>query len=110
MSLLLKKCTAMYTTMSLYLIARNELKRGKRHQGLLIYQWNHIQIYSYNASIITLNRWQEGRGSKRQTQYRKDHPFEFETPFAVVPMLCYSLRKRQMETSVCACVSLCLQV
>lgn len=44
------------------LVARNDLKRGKRHQGLLIYQGNHIQIYSYNASIITHNRWQEGRG------------------------------------------------
>lgn len=59
-----KKCTAMYTTMLLSLIAQNELKRGKRRQGFLIYQWNHIQIYSYDASIITLNRWQEGREEK----------------------------------------------
>lgn len=63
----------MYTTMLLSLIAQNELKRGKRHQGLLIYQWNHIQIYSYNAPIITLNRWQEWRGRGQQTtQYRKN--------------------------------------
>lgn len=57
----------MYSTMLLSLTAQNELKRGKRHQGLLIYRWNHIQIYSYNASIITLNRWQEGRGRGEQT-------------------------------------------
>lgn len=30
----------------------------------MIYQWNHIQIYSYDASIIALNRWQEGREEK----------------------------------------------
>lgn len=56
-----------YNYVALSLIARNELKRGKRHQGLLIYQWNHVQIYSYNVSIITLNRWQEGRERGQQT-------------------------------------------
>lgn len=54
----------MYTTMPLSLIAQNESKWGKRHQGFLIYQWNHIQIYSYDASIVALNRWQEGREEK----------------------------------------------
>lgn len=57
----------MYTTKLLSLIAQTELKKGKRHQGLLIYQWNHVQIYSYNASIVTLNRWQEGRERGQQT-------------------------------------------
>lgn len=73
----------MYTTMVLFRIAQNELKRGKRHQGLLIYQWNHIQIYSYNASIITLNRWQEGRGERAANDrhnIEKMHSFEFEHP------------------------------
>lgn len=47
------------------LVAQTKMKR---QLGLLIKRWNHVLIYSYNESIITLNRWQEGRERGKQTK------------------------------------------
>lgn len=83
-----------------------------------INQWIHVQIYSYNASIITLNRWQKGReegrkGGRESERARgqqtihdieKIHPFEFE--HLLLWNQCYVTlleKDREMETRECVC-------
>lgn len=55
-----------------------------------LYKWNHVQFYTYNASIIIINRSQGARekGAAKDRQHRKDSSAWIWTPFAVEPMLC----------------------
>lgn len=94
----------MYTTKLLSLIAQTELKKGKRHRDC--WYTNGI-MYRFTVIMHLLSHSTDGRkggkeGSKRQTQYRKDSSVWIWTPFAVEPMLCYSLRKRQRDGNECA--------
>ena len=47
--------------------AQDELKRGEKALRTADLPMESYTIYSYNASIITLNRWQEGRDRGQQT-------------------------------------------
>lgn len=92
----------MYTTMLLSLLEMSwRGERGIRdcwYTNGIIYRFT---VIMHLSSHTTDGRKGGGEGSKRQTQYRKDSSVWIWTPFAVEPMLCYSLRKRQRWKRVC---------
>lgn len=85
MSLLLKKCTAMYTTILLSLIAQHMLlKRGVGERHWIVDYINGI-MYSFTlimhlSSLSTDGRKRGRKGQQRTDNIEKIHPLEFEHP------------------------------
>lgn len=63
-------------------------------------------IYSYNASIITLNRWQEGRDRGQQTTDIIEKIYPVGCEHRLLWSQCYvTLFKKEREMTMYACVS-----